>query len=95
MSLTQRGRALVSGGEPFAPFRKIWSILDRTQKKRAVVLLPLLLLGMVFEVFGVTLVIPVIALLINPDATEKYALLDSMVDALGNPSHNVIVAGTI
>ena len=45
---------------------KIWAVLDTVERRRAVGLLLLMTIGMVFEAVGVGLVVPAFAVLINP-----------------------------
>jgi ATP-binding cassette, subfamily B, bacterial PglK len=47
-------------------FSKIWSILDLRERHRALALLGLMTVGMVFEAVGIGLVVPAFAVLIDP-----------------------------
>lgn len=73
--------------------RKIWSLLTPAQRRSAVKLLGLMLVGMLLETLGVSLVIPAIALLTQSDFAYKYPALQSILQALGNPSQQNLVIG--
>lgn len=52
--------------------RKIWQLLNSAEKKAAIVLLVLMFIGMIFEMIGVGLIIPVMTALMNPELMRKY-----------------------
>lgn len=75
--------------------RKIWSLLNSSERRSLVVLSGLMIIGMALEAIGVGLVIPVIGLLSQSDFTANYPVLQSLVIALGNPSHEMLVIGVM
>ena len=74
---------------------KIWSLLTFAERRGAVALLGLMLIGMVIETLGVGLVLPMIALLTQSDFATDYPAFQPMLEAMGNPSHNNIVIGSM
>lgn len=72
---------------------KIWNLLTSAERRSALVLLGLMLIGMVLETLGVGLVIPAIALLTQSDFARNYPILQSVLQALGNPSQQTLVIG--
>lgn len=72
---------------------KIWNLLTSAERRSALVLLGLMLIGMVLETLGVGLVIPAIALLTQSDFARNYPMLQSVLQALGNPSQQTLVIG--
>jgi ATP-binding cassette, subfamily B, bacterial PglK len=70
--------------------RKMWSILSSSNRRSAVALLLLMLIGMVLETLGVGLVIPLITLLTQNDLTSQYPILVPLVNAIGNPDHETL-----
>lgn len=76
-----------------ATFRKIWHMLMPTQRRSALVLLMLMLVGMLLETLGVGLVIPAIALLTQPDFANRYTLVQPLLQALGHPSQQAMAIG--
>lgn len=75
----------------FATAYSIWSLLDATERRGALLLLVLMFIGMVLEMLGVGLVIPVIAILTQPAYAERFAL--SLPPMVGRPSQEVLVVG--
>ena len=73
--------------------RKIWSLITPAERRSAVILLGLMLIGMVLETLGVGLVIPALALLTQPDLTDNYPVFHPILQALGNPSQQTLVIG--
>ena len=71
--------------------RKLFAILSPSERKSAMVLLGLTAVGMVFETFGLGLVVPATVLLLEPDLGTAYPRLRPFLDGLGNPSHATLV----
>jgi ABC-type multidrug transport system fused ATPase/permease subunit len=76
-----------------ATVRKIWDMLIPTQRRSALLLLVLMLIGMLLETLGVGLVIPAIALLTQPDFANRYTLAQPLLQALGHPSQQALAMG--
>jgi len=73
--------------------RKIWALLTTAERRSAVVLLILMLIGMVMETISIGLVIPAISLLTQRDLADRYPILKNTLAALGNPSQEKLVIG--
>lgn len=71
--------------------RKIWNVLTQRERKRAAVLLALTTVGMLLETLGIGLVIPVILLITQEDLGASYPALQPGLDALGNPSQQLLI----
>lgn len=72
---------------------KLLHLLTPEQRRRAAVLLALMLLGMVLETLGVGLVIPALSLMTNNDLASEYPVLAPWLVRLGNPNHERVVVG--
>lgn len=81
------GRA-VKGGPSFG---KIWRMLPAGKRRAAVRLWLLMMVGMMLEMLGVGLVIPVIALLAKQDLAASYPAFESVMDLLGQPAHETLI----
>ena len=76
--------------------QKIWDLLTPAERRNAVILLGLMIIGMVLETLGVGLVIPALALLTQTDLAHNYPVLQPALQALGNPSQqNLIIGGML
>ena len=73
--------------------RKIYEILTPAERGAVVLLLGLMLIGMVFEMLGVGIVIPIIMLLTQPDYVERIPALAPLLATFENPSHEAMVIG--
>ena len=70
--------------------RKMWSILHSSNRRSAVALLLLMLVGMMLETLGVGLVIPLITILTQEGLTTQYPVLLPLVNSIGNPNHETL-----
>lgn len=71
--------------------RKIWDLLNSTERRSAVLLLGLMFIGMALETLGVGLIIPAIAFFTQSDYANNYPSLQPLLVELGNPSQKVLV----
>ena len=72
---------------------KIWNLLTPSERRSAVALLCPILIGMVLETLGVSLVIPAIMLLTQSDLANKYPAVQPLFQALGNPNQETLIVG--
>jgi ATP-binding cassette, subfamily B, bacterial PglK len=75
--------------------QKIRSILTPSERKSALLLLCLMSIGMVLEMLGIGLIIPVIAILMQDDLITKHPGIRPLLQFLDNPSHNQLVVGAM
>lgn len=52
--------------------RKLWFLLNEKEKRKAIIIVILMLLGALIEMLGIGLIFPLFALLMNPTPTFKY-----------------------
>jgi ATP-binding cassette, subfamily B, bacterial PglK len=69
---------------------KFWRLLTGKERRSAIVLLALMLVGMIFEMFSVGLVVPALALLSRADLT-RYPGFARWLMRIGNPSRDQLV----
>jgi ABC-type multidrug transport system fused ATPase/permease subunit len=74
-------------------FNKVRGLLTPHERRKALLLLVLMSLGMALETLGVGLVIPAIAVLTQSDPASKYPALQPVLKALGNPDKQALVVG--
>lgn len=73
--------------------QKMLGLLSSVERRRAIVLLGFMLIGMVLETLGVGLVIPALALLTQKDFAHHYPTLQPIFQVLGNPNQQSLVIG--
>jgi ABC-type multidrug transport system fused ATPase/permease subunit len=73
--------------------RKLWGLLSVEERRKAIIVLVLMFIGMGLETLGVGLVIPALALLTQSDFDRNYPALQPTLQALGNPSRESLVVG--
>lgn len=73
--------------------RKIWALLLPAERHKAVVLMGMMIVGMLLEMTGVSLVIPTLALLTQRDIVSQHPALQPMFESLGNPSQQTLIMG--
>lgn len=76
-------------------FKKIRQLLTREQRRSALALAGLMMVGMVLETFGVGLVIPVLGLLTADDVAASYPLVGKLFAAAGLHSREQMVAAAV
>ncbi len=74
--------------------KSVWSILERPYRKRAVLLLGLMMVGMGLEMLGVGLIIPLMVLITDQDLYRNYPAVIPFLDALGNPNQAQLIIGS-
>jgi ATP-binding cassette, subfamily B, bacterial PglK len=73
--------------------KKIHQLLTREQRRAAVLVFVVMLIGMALETFGIGLVIPVLGLLSSQDLAASYPVLEPVLEVLGNPTHKQLITG--
>ena len=68
-------------------FKKIKSLLNRKQKESLIILSLLLVVGMIFEVFGLGLILPFITIILDPEILSTSSYAQSIRDILGEISY--------
>lgn len=83
--------APTASGRTVSPLLKVFRILDADQKRSALALCVLMLLGVLLETLGVGLVVPAIALMVQEDLAARYPMLQPVLASLGQPSQQTLV----
>ena len=66
-------------------------MLSPAQHRSAIILLGLMVIGMVMETLGISLIIPIIALMTKGDLSSDYPMLIPWLEFLGNPSQKELI----
>jgi ATP-binding cassette, subfamily B, bacterial PglK len=75
---------------PRSVFKNVYSILTPGERKGAIVLLGLMVIGMFLETLGIGLVVPLIGLMMQDDLAARYPLIQPTLDKLGNPDRETL-----
>ncbi|PHS70969.1 MAG: ATPase [Methylophaga sp.] len=75
--------------------KRVWFLIPTEKKPKAISLLLLMIVGMMLEMLGVTLVLPLIVILTNNELIEKYPIVVDLLDKIGNPSQLVLFMGVM
>jgi ABC-type multidrug transport system fused ATPase/permease subunit len=75
--------------------RKFWQLLNAAEHRKAIILLGLTIVGMGLETLGIGFVVPVMALITQPDYVERIPVLRSLSAALGNPGSAALAVGAM
>ena len=62
--------------------KKLRTIMDKKQKRQMMVLVFMMIIGAILETMSISLIIPVVTAVIQPDILEKNALVQSVCDCL-------------
>jgi len=69
------------------PVTKINNLLTSEKRRTAVILLGFIIIGTFFEILGVGLLLPVMALLVEDNLASRYPEIQPVLAFLGNPSY--------
>ena len=72
---------------------KIWAVLTPVERRRTVVLLGLMFIGMILEMLSVGLIVPALVVLTQRDVVARYPQAQVFFEMLGTPSPQSIVIG--
>ena len=86
-------RYLIEKYSPMSHLKAIFSILSPTERRRAFVLLGLMVVGMIAETLGIGLVVPAVALFMQTNIAETYPKLVPVLEVIGSPSKMQLIAG--
>jgi ABC-type multidrug transport system fused ATPase/permease subunit len=74
-------------------YQKLLFLLSSNQKRQIILLSLLLLCGVILEMFGLGLMLPILSLMLTKDIGSRYPFLSPFLDFLGNPSQQELVVG--
>jgi ABC-type multidrug transport system fused ATPase/permease subunit len=72
-------------------FRKVLFIMSNRHKNSLAILALLIFIGMLFEIVGLGVIMPIIGLLTNPKSIYNYKITNVIFTNLGNPSNDNII----
>ncbi len=67
--------------------KKMNVLLDGKQKRAMIVLIIMMLIGGVLESLGVSMIVPIVSVVMDPEAVEKNELLSAVYEMLGMKSN--------
>ena len=67
-------------------FKKAFHILDINEKRTFIVLSLLILISMLLETFGISMIVPLVTILIDGDVVKNYPITEPLINLFGNPS---------
>jgi ABC-type multidrug transport system fused ATPase/permease subunit len=71
--------------------KKILFLLSKKQKKDLSILTILLFIGLIFEMVGLGILLPVIGILINNNVQETYPSIKPLLNFIGNPTQQELI----
>ena len=74
-------------------FSKTLDILTSRNRLDVSILIMIMFVGMILEMIGVSLVIPVVSILTQQDITIPYPFLQNILLELGNPNRDSLIIG--
>ncbi len=75
--------------------REIWRMLTPKQRRAALALLGLMLIGALLEMLGVGLILPLIALFSHNDPAQHFPWVAPLMHSLGEPSRATLIIGAM
>lgn len=74
-----------------ATFRKIWRLLDAPYRKKAIILIFMMIIGMLMEALGIGMVVPVMTVILQEDIGVHFPEVSPLLSLLGDPSHQELI----
>lgn len=71
--------------------KKIYKLLDSTFRRKALVLFFLMLIGVIIELMGIGMILPLLTILSSENLVVQYPQLIPVVNFLGNPSQKELI----
>ena len=75
----------------FSFFKNIWFLIPESKKRSLIKLWIMVIFGVLLEMIGIGLIIPVIALLTQKDIYTSYPVLGELIQRLNNPSVETLI----
>jgi ABC-type multidrug transport system fused ATPase/permease subunit len=76
--------------------KELWALMEARERRGAIVLTGLMIVGMLLEMLGVGLVVPLLAILADPGSYgARFPQIQSLLARLESPSSEVVVAFTM
>jgi ABC-type multidrug transport system fused ATPase/permease subunit len=72
-------------------YSDIYSLLTPVNRRSALVLLGLIIVGTLFEILGIGLLLPVISLLMDEQIATRYPSLQALIEMVGNPDRETLI----
>lgn len=76
-------------------FAKIHSLLTPAERKSALVLLSLMVVGMLLETLGIGLIVPAMTLVMQNDLATRYPDIRPALEFMGNPTQAQMISGAM
>ncbi len=76
-------------------YSKIYNLLTSSERRGALILLVLMMLGMLLETLGIGLIIPAITLMMQADLDSSYPIIIPILDYFGRPSQTVLITAVM
>ena len=71
--------------------QKLQYLLSRTQKRKVFLLSILMFIGMLFEMLGLGILLPILSLMLNPNIGKVYPSVKPILSYFGNPTQEKLV----
>lgn len=71
--------------------KKLNYLLSRAQRRKVFLLSILMFIGMLFEMFGLGILLPILSLMLNPDIAKAYPSVKPILEYFGNPTHETLL----
>ena len=72
-------------------FFNAFQVLSTKAKRRMLLLLPVVFVGMILETLSVSIVIPALGILLSESYLDQFSFLKPLLQSLGQPSHEVLI----
>ena len=96
MTVSEAAGNRAASGETTGAWRRLAEILTPDERRSAVALVGLMLVGMVLETLGIGLVIPALGLMTSDELSSRPALVSWIPGVDGQPSHErLVIAGML
>lgn len=71
--------------------KNLFSLLDKKQKVKVTILLIMMIIGALFETIGVSLILPLVSVIVNPNIIQENKIMSSIYEMFHMRSENVFL----
>ncbi len=93
MKIDTKNKITLNNMKNWKILQKLWHLLHKSHHPAAIAMLCFMFVGMLMEMLGIGLIIPVLVIMAENDLASKYPITVPWLNMLGNPSHEALVIG--
>ncbi len=95
MKIDTKNKITLNNMKNWKILQKLWHLLHKSHHPAAIAMLCFMFVGMLMEMLGIGLIIPVLVIMAENDLASKYPITVPWLNMLCKPSHEALVIGVL